>query len=175
MQVIPGSQFNVQVPFRDSAADANNVLVETVRNPEGNDDWAVSLELRAGQISLHSGWILHGSPPNNSGRRRCGLAMRYLSGDVRAYYGLNQNSIVCRGVEPTGHWANHSRPDGELIPNRDGGSTHIAPSAGSGAGSGEARAPPHCRGTDRNVVSQHLGPAQYGSHSFEGMSRTPIG
>ena len=53
--------------------------------------------MRAGQISLHSDWILHGSEPNRSNRRRC-LAMRYLSGDVRADYGWNQNPIVCRGV-----------------------------------------------------------------------------
>ena len=77
--------------------------------------------MRAGQVSLRSDWILHGSPPNNSRRRRCELAMRYLSGAVRAYYGWNQNSIVCRGVEPTGHWANHPRPDGEFIPTKASG------------------------------------------------------
>ncbi len=47
-------------------------------------DAPVALEMRAGQISLHSDWILHGSEPNRSDRRRCGLAMRYLSADVRA-------------------------------------------------------------------------------------------
>ena len=45
-------------------------------------------------------------------------AMRYLSSDVRACNGRNQNSIVCRSVEPTGHWANHLRPDGEPIPTK---------------------------------------------------------
>ena len=72
--------------------------------------------MRAVQISLYSDRILHGSEPNRSNRGRCGLAMRYLSGGVRAYYGWNQNSIVCRGVEPTDHWANHPRPNSELIP-----------------------------------------------------------
>ena len=47
--------------------------------------------------------------------------MRYLSGDVRAYYGWNQNSMVCRGVEPTGHWANHPHPDGEFISTKGSG------------------------------------------------------
>ena len=45
----------------------------------------------------------------------------YLPGDVRAYYGWNQNSIVCCGVGPTGHWANHPRPDSEFIPTKDSG------------------------------------------------------
>ncbi len=120
MQVIPGSHHNPQAAFRDSTAEERNVLNQTVANPEDYGDPPVALELRAGQISLHSDWVLHGSDPNVSNRRRCGLAMRYLSKDVRAYNGWNENSIVCRGVEPTGHWANHPRPDGELIPTKEG-------------------------------------------------------
>lgn len=116
MQVIPGSHLKAQVEFRDSAADEHNVLNQTVENPEEHGDPPVALELKAGQISLHSDWVLHGSEPNESNRRRCGLAMRYLSKDVRAYNGWNDNSIICRGEEPTGHWANYPRPDGELIP-----------------------------------------------------------
>ncbi len=116
MQVIPGSHLRAQVEFRDSTADEHNVLNQTVENPEEHGDPPVALELKAGQISLHSDWVLHGSEPNESNRRRCGLAMRYLSKDVRAYNGWNDNSIICRGEEPTGHWANHPRPAGELIP-----------------------------------------------------------
>ena len=97
------------------------MLVQTVHNSKDYGDRALSLEMRAGQISLHSDWILHGSEPNRSNRRRCGPAMRYLFGGVRAYDGWNQNSIVCRGVEPTGRWANHLRADGEFIPPKDSG------------------------------------------------------
>ena len=48
MLVIPGSRLYAQVPFRDSAAAENNVLVQTVHNPEDHGDRAVSLEMRAG-------------------------------------------------------------------------------------------------------------------------------
>ena len=120
MQVIPGSHLNAQFAFRDSTEDERNVLNQTVENPENFGDPPVALELKAGQISLHSDWILHGSDPNESNRRRCGLAMRYLSKDVRAYNGWNENSIICRGTEPTGHWSDHPRPDGELIPIKQG-------------------------------------------------------
>ena len=92
------------------------MLVQTVNNAADDGDPPVALEMQAGQISLHSDWILHGSEPNRSNRRRCGLAMRYLSADVRAYDGWNANSIWCRGTDPGGPWANHSRPHGELIP-----------------------------------------------------------
>ncbi len=119
MHVIPGSHHHAQLTFRDSTATENNVLVQTVDNAADYGEPPVALEMRAGQISLHSDWILHGSEPNRSDRRRCGLAMRYLSADVRAYDGWNANSVWCRGTDPTGHWANHPRPDGELIPTVD--------------------------------------------------------
>jgi non-heme Fe2+,alpha-ketoglutarate-dependent halogenase len=116
MQVIPGSHRKAQVPFFASTEEENNVLNQTVRDPLEHGSAPVSLELNAGQMSLHSDWILHSSDVNQSSRRRCGLAMRYLSSDVRAFNGWNEHSVICRGNEPTGHWANHPRPDGEFIP-----------------------------------------------------------
>ena len=109
--------------IRDSTATENNVLFQTVDNAADYGDAPVALEMRAGQISLHSDWILHGSEPNGSKRRRCGPAMRYLSTDVRAYNGWNANSIWCRGTDAGGHWTNHPRPDGELIPTPDNASS----------------------------------------------------
>lgn len=119
MQVIPGSHCNAQVVFAESDQKEDNVLTQTVHQPEQYGDPPVALELKAGQISLHSDWILHGSEPNNSARRRCGLAMRFLAADVRAYNGWNQHSIVCRGMDSSGHWADHPRPVGEEIPQKE--------------------------------------------------------
>ena len=116
MRVIPGSHHNAQLTFHDSSEDENNVLFQTVRDAENWGRPPVALEMKAGQISLHSDWILHGSEPNGSNRRRCGLAMRYLSADVHAYDGWNAHSVWCRGEDPRNHWANHPRPDGEAIP-----------------------------------------------------------
>jgi non-haem Fe2+, alpha-ketoglutarate-dependent halogenase len=118
MQVIPGSHKNAQVPFRPSTEAEHNVLNQTVPDPEAHGEPPVSLELKAGQMSLHSDWILHSSDVNVSTRRRCGVAMRFLSADVRAFDGWNEHSIVCRGVDPSGHWANHPRPNGEFIPHK---------------------------------------------------------
>lgn len=115
MQVIPGSHLLEQLPFAESAPEERNVLNQTVHDAEAHGD-PVPLVLKAGQISLHSDWVLHGSERNRSDRRRCGLALRYLSSDVRAFNGWNEHSVVCRGSEPTGHWANHPRPAGESVP-----------------------------------------------------------
>jgi len=40
--------------------------------------------LTAGQMSIHSDLLLHGSGANESDRRRCGLTLRYCTADVRA-------------------------------------------------------------------------------------------
>lgn len=116
LQIIPRSHLNAQIPFSDSDEAENNVLNQTVADAQRFGDDPLTLELKAGQASLHSDWLLHSSEPNQSSRRRCGFAMRYLSSDVRAFNGWNEHSIVCRGEEPSGHWANHPRPPSEEIP-----------------------------------------------------------
>lgn len=120
MQVIPGSHKTPRIPFVDSADEENNVLNQTVENPGDFGGAPVALKMKAGQISLHSDLILHSSEVNQSNRRRCGLAMRFLSPDVKAYGGWNEHSIICRGVDPDNHWADHPRPDGETIPIKQG-------------------------------------------------------
>ena len=115
MHVIPGSHKRAQLAFENSWPPEDNVLDQVVKNALSYGK-PIALKLKAGEISLHSDWILHSSETNSSNRRRCGLAMRFLSGDVHAYLGRNQHSIICRGTEPSGHWANHARPETEKIP-----------------------------------------------------------
>ncbi len=116
MQVIPGSHVQGQVAYEVSRPEENNVLNQTVINPEVYGEPKVVLALKAGQMSLHTGWVLHGSEANDSNRRRCGLTLRFVSADVRAPTGWNTNSIICRGSDPSEHWVNLPRPDGEHIP-----------------------------------------------------------
>jgi|TARA_B100000809_G_C15105214_1_gene518454 ectoine hydroxylase-related dioxygenase (phytanoyl-CoA dioxygenase family) len=119
MKVIPGSHLKNQLPFIDSKEEENNVLSQTVPDAEKYGMTSTILELKSGEISLHSDWTLHGSDVNSSKRRRCGLAMRFLSNDVKAYNGWNSHSVVCRGTDPTGHWANNPRPSSENIPKKE--------------------------------------------------------
>lgn len=43
----------------------------------------VDIELPSGSLSLHDGCVIHGSEPNRSKDRRCGLLCVYLPGDIR--------------------------------------------------------------------------------------------
>jgi ectoine hydroxylase-related dioxygenase (phytanoyl-CoA dioxygenase family) len=113
MRVIPGSHLAGPLPVRRSRPDENNVLHLTVEGAE-RQGRPVPVVLQAGQASVHSDMLLHGSPPNPSSRRRCGLTLRYCTLDVRAGDGWNARSILIRGHDPSAHWgAVTQRPDGE--------------------------------------------------------------
>ncbi len=118
MQIIPGSHRHGQIAFDESNPDERNVLNQTIRNAEQYGGPPESIALKAGQMSLHTDWVLHCSEPNRSTRRRCSLAMRFVSADVRASEGWNRDTIICRGSDPSGHWANQPRPEGEQIPRK---------------------------------------------------------
>lgn len=116
MKFIPRSHLHSQLEFVDSEPEDNNVLYQKVPDAEKFGDPPVFVTLKAGQISLHTDWLLHGSDYNLTSSRRCGLTMRFVSADVRAHLGWNKNSLICRGSDPSGHWSNSLRPTGENIP-----------------------------------------------------------
>jgi non-haem Fe2+, alpha-ketoglutarate-dependent halogenase len=110
MQVVPGSHLHGQIAFEKSSAEEQNVLNQTALNPLQYGQEPVLLAMAAGQISLHTDLLLHGSEPNHSARRRCGLTMRFVPPDVRALQGWNGNAVIGRGVDVSGHWSNWPRP-----------------------------------------------------------------
>jgi non-haem Fe2+, alpha-ketoglutarate-dependent halogenase len=112
MRYIPGSHTLGHLTYRLSETDEANVLNQTV---EGIDalEAPVDVELRAGEISMHSDLLLHGSEANTSTRRRCGLTLRYCPAEVRAGLGWNAKGVVVSGTDPSGHWSNPARPAAE--------------------------------------------------------------
>jgi len=114
MRVIPRSHLHGHLKFRESDLSEHNVLSQTIEGAEKFGPPA-DIQMKAGEISIHSDLLIHGSLPNGSTRRRCGLTLRYCPPDVRAYWDWNKHSIICRGTDSTGHWANVRRPkdDGE--------------------------------------------------------------
>jgi hypothetical protein len=109
MRFISGSHHFGHLTYRPSDSAEHNVLNQTIENPEQYGQ-PVDDELRAGEISLHSDLLLHGSEANDSDRRRCGLTLRYCAAEVRAYMDWNLKGVVISGRDPSGHWANPARP-----------------------------------------------------------------
>jgi len=98
------------------ARDRHNCLLrgQTAAVAVGKDRVA-PLELRAGQMSLHHGRLLHDSPANPSDGLRAGLAVRYVSPRVRAG-GPRQSATLVRGVDRFGHFDHEPAPRYDFDP-----------------------------------------------------------
>ncbi len=108
MRFIAGSHLDGVIDYEMSdSADA--ILDREVKNA-GKFGKPVDVTLKAGQFSIHSDLLLHGSEPNSSMKRRCGLTMRYASAEVKAYLGWEQKGVLISGKDESGHWANLPKP-----------------------------------------------------------------
>lgn len=109
MRYIPGTHHLGHLTYMLNENDESNVLNQTILGVENLGE-PVNVELKAGEISIHSDLLLHGSEPNQSSKRRCGLTLRYCSAVVRAALGWNAKGVVVSGKDESGHWANPPRP-----------------------------------------------------------------
>jgi ectoine hydroxylase-related dioxygenase (phytanoyl-CoA dioxygenase family) len=110
MKFVAGSHHFGHMTYRESDSAEHNVLNQSIDNAEQYGE-VVYDQLRAGQVSIHSDLLLHGSEANDSSRRRCGLTLRYCAASVRAGMNWNEKGVQVRGADATGHWANNIRPD----------------------------------------------------------------
>jgi non-haem Fe2+, alpha-ketoglutarate-dependent halogenase len=109
MKFVAGSHHFGHMTYRPSDSADHNVLSQSIDNAEQYGQ-VVYDSLRAGQMSLHSDLLLHGSEMNNSTRRRCGLTLRYCAASVHADMRWNEKGVQVRGSDPSGHWFNNARP-----------------------------------------------------------------
>lgn len=110
MRFLAGSHEFGHLTYRPSTPEEHNVLDQTVENAEQYGT-PIDDELRAGEVSIHSDLLLHGSEANDSDRRRCGLTLRYCAADVRAGMDWHLKGVVLSGSDPSEHWANPPRPE----------------------------------------------------------------
>ncbi|MFH1572103.1 MAG: phytanoyl-CoA dioxygenase family protein [Gemmatimonadota bacterium] len=82
MRVVPGTQ-HMDLQALQQARDVPNVLGSQLDPRLVDEASAVDVELRAGDVSVHHPNIIHGSNPNTSARRRCGLTIRYIPTSTR--------------------------------------------------------------------------------------------
>lgn len=115
MQWIPGTHDKGAFELEETGADSVFHIQTRGADAMGRP---VHDELQAGQMSLHADMIVHGSAPNLSDRRRCGLTLRYCPPEVRITdekWARGVEAILCRGSDPSGHWTHHPRPHNDDI------------------------------------------------------------
>ncbi len=113
MRFIPGTHDRGLLDMQSTGAEAvfhkETAGAEALGEPFTNS-------LKAGQISLHADMLVHGSEPNRSDRRRCGLTLRYCPSSVQITdqdWANGVEAILCRG--DAGNWRTHPRPDNNDI------------------------------------------------------------
>lgn len=114
VSVLPGSHRR-QAEHRDTF-DEDNILTRGQTIVGVDDRSSVDLVLQPGQMSLHHPWLIHGSQPNRSDRRRVGIAMQsYLSAEVRPARG-EHHVVPIRGAAPTPPFVVAPRPTATCDP-----------------------------------------------------------
>ena len=102
MKVVSGSHKKGSNGFKHHTNNASHlVLDQEVSEDQIDQDNIVFMDLKAGEISLHNDALLHGSDPNNSDRRRCGITMRFSPTNVKG--DLNEwpffETQLARGID----------------------------------------------------------------------------
>lgn len=115
MNFIPGSHTTDQIPHRDTFAQNNLLTRGQEVAVEVDESQARTVVLQPGEMSLHHVRLVHGSPPNPSGDRRIGFAIRYIPTSVRQVAGEDSATLV-RGVDNEHNFEHEPRPTRDMDP-----------------------------------------------------------
>ena len=112
LTVIPGSHRD-RVHFRHrTRTDEDIVLNQAVDDSRAFARPPAFVELERGQLSMHDIFLIHGSAPNTSGRRRAGVAIRYMP--TRRGFGAT-SKCRSRGIPPTSRTGRSGSPAGGRV------------------------------------------------------------
>lgn len=114
LKVMPRTHLGPDLRHNETYAKDN--MLAKGQSIEGLDESkAVSIELLAGEFSLHHERTAHGSGPNRAQDRRIGFAFFYIPTHVRSLIGRRQATLV-RGVDTYCHWDADNLPRHDLDP-----------------------------------------------------------
>jgi len=89
MTMIPGTHLQEIVNHEDTF-DNNNILTRGQIINNVDESLGVDLILEPGEMSIHSGTVVHASKPNRSNNRRIGFALQsYMPPNIKQVFGKN--------------------------------------------------------------------------------------
>ena len=103
MRFIPGSHRGGLVDHADTF-DAANLLSRGQEIADVDEARAVAGPLAPGEMSLHHGRVFHASAPNTSQDRRIGIAIRYVTPEVRQADMGRDYAMLVRGRDLHNGW-----------------------------------------------------------------------
>ncbi|MBT7646835.1 MAG: phytanoyl-CoA dioxygenase family protein [Rhodospirillaceae bacterium] len=118
MRFVPGSHRSGLVEHSDTFSADNQLsrgqeIAQTVDEAD-----AVTVALKAGDVSMHHGSLFHASGPNTTADRRIGLAVRYICPEMRQGVGSVDHATLVRGVDRYGHFEPMAEPTFDFDPFR---------------------------------------------------------
>ena len=113
MKFIAGSH-TTQLEHTDTFEEENLLSRGQEIAVEVDESDAVDGALKAGQMSLHHGRVIHSSNPNTTSDRRIGIAIRYISTKTSQAPGGNMAAMLVRGEDRFGHFRSCQRPSGVM-------------------------------------------------------------
>ncbi|MFT5447387.1 MAG: non-heme Fe2+,alpha-ketoglutarate-dependent halogenase [Gammaproteobacteria bacterium] len=114
MKMLPASHTQQQMPHHDTLADNNLLTRGQEVAVDVNEAQARLLPLQAGEMSLHNIRTVHASEPNQSDDRRIGLAIRYITPQVRQIEAPKDSAWLLRGEDNTGNWIHETPPNHDM-------------------------------------------------------------
>ena len=109
MQVIPGTHMLGPIEHVEIAHPETKVLHRGVPPHRFDEARAVDCVLPRGGCSFHAPYLIHGSAPNTSPRRRCGFTLRFMPASTRlvregplSKWFKNHPLFLLRGRDPGG-------------------------------------------------------------------------
>ena len=116
MRFVPGSHHQPILPHRDTFAADNLLSRGQEVAVDVDEDAAVDVLLRPGQVSLHHGRMFHASGPNRSEQDRVGLVFRYVTPAVRQQVAHRDYATPLRGEDRLGNWVHVAAPTQNFAP-----------------------------------------------------------
>jgi len=116
MRFVPGSHRGGLVVHED-VYQADNILTRgQAASVAIDEEAAVPVTLRPGELSLHHGLLLHSSAPNRSAERRIGFTMNFIRPSNRQRVAARDYAMLLRGQDAFGHFGLIPPPAADLTP-----------------------------------------------------------
>jgi non-heme Fe2+,alpha-ketoglutarate-dependent halogenase len=114
MRFLPGTHRHHKLEHEETFAEDSALTRGQELTLGINEDEAVPVILKAGQISLHHCLLAHASTANRTTNPRIGLAVRYMPAHSRQTEGPPMSAILVRGEDKYGHFILDTPPAGDL-------------------------------------------------------------
>lgn len=104
VRVVAGSHKNPILPHNETYGEQNALSRGQEIAVEVDERNAVDLVLAPGEFSLHDVAIVHGSNANTSAEPRIGIAIRYITPEVKQDGNIRQFALLVRGEDRYHHY-----------------------------------------------------------------------